>query len=614
MSDTRRRILIGDTEQERVALLRDILIHEFNQEPEVTTNFDALKALVRAAMAADSSWHLVLVAHGLPTSAFDRTRVLPGNIDDLKSMIDPALRLGCIFSTEEPPNMEYVRDLHDLYVPLGAPTGDERAQIVVVLERAFGLRRARPAPVVQLRPDPFLEEQVRALSAERNLEDGKKSLGYLLRNLNLGAGGVVEVGKLVQGKSGARVFHVRAETADRQSKELVLKLNSKADRWKLDLEVARHKLTPMKLGVPGYQKHVADLREVDGDCVVEYGNWCAVCYDFLGGKTFGQFLDLEAAVTAHPDKLHEKTNGIDGFAFNPADDAQVKQIRKRVLGIMLDWLCKTWYKKARREPRQLWRADDRTPRDYPPMPPYQLAGKSKGYILSFLDSHDAALGERFFDDWAKHLDRVRRLVEPPASGVAGFFARELRVVLSPAHGDLNAGNILLWLDEQHPFLIDFPCYQEAGHALQDLASLEVAIKFLLLDRQGGSPKEKLRAFDHTHSQMEIWQEMEDHLLSVPIPDTKHWQRTLCFSDNVTLCFELVRMVRERAVEVQAQVPDPDNQPQFADEYLPALLYYTVRVIGYESLSLFKRLLAVYSTSQILIRLEEPPSKTNLTQA
>ena len=181
------------------------------------------------------------------------------------------------------------------------------------------------------------------------------------------------------------------------------------------------------------------------------------------------------------------------------------------------------------------------------------------------------------------------------------------MALLPAHGDLNTGNILLWLDEQHPFLIDFPCYQEAGHTLQDLASLEVAIKFLLLDRQDGSPKEKLRAFDHTHSQMEIWQEMEDHLLSASVPDDKQWLQAHCFPDNVTLCFELVRMVRERAVEVQALVPDLDNQPQFVDEYLPALLYYTVRVIGYESLSLFKRLLAVYSISQILTRLQQLPT-------
>lgn len=601
MNDPRKRILIGDMDQERVSLMRDILLHEFNLEPEVTTDFDALKDLVREAKNKDASWHLVLVAHGLPSSRFHRNRVLPENIESLNDTIDTRPKLGYIFSLEEPPEMGR---LYGLYVAPDGLAGEGRKEIVSTLKRTFGLKEALPAPMVQLKPDPYLEEQVRSLSPERNLEEGKKYLSYLLRNLNLSIGGVARIGKLAQGKSGARVFHIEVTAADGQRKELVLKLNSKQDRWKLDLEVTRHKLTPEKLGVPSYQKHVADLYEAEGQSIVEYANWCAVCYDFLGGKTFGQFIDLEGAVIIQSDKLHEKTNGIDEFEFDSTNGAQVIQVRKRILIIMLNWLCKTWYLNATRGPRQLWKADDRDPRDYPPAPPYQLAGKTKGYILSFLDSPDAAVGNRFFDDWANRLDQVRRFVEAPTSHIAEFLARELPVVLSPAHGDLNAGNILLWLNGQHPFLIDFPCYQEAGHALQDLASLEVAIKFLLLDRQGGSPKEKLRAFDHTHSQMEIWQEMEDHLLSAAEPKDKQWLQAHCFSDNVTFCFELVRMVRERAVQVQEQMPDPDRQPEFMEEYLPALLYYTVRAIGYDSLSIFKRLLAVYSTGEILTRLEQ----------
>jgi hypothetical protein len=44
------------------------------------------------------------------------------------------------------------------------------------------------------------------------------------------------------------------------------------------------------------------------------------------------------------------------------------------------------------------------------------------------------------------------------------------------------------------------------------------------------------------------------------------------------------------------------------EYWPALLYHTVRAIGYPSLSVFERLLAVYSAGSILIRLNCFPNQ------
>jgi len=253
----------------------------------------------------------------------------------------------------------------------------------------------------------------------------------------------------------------------------------------------------------------------------------------------------------------------------------------------------------------LWDTGDAPEQGYIVMPPYKLTGRSKGWIQSFLDSTEAEMGVRFFPDcWDRHADKVLRLVgeDEPAKQQLGNLCTSLPVLLSHVHGDLNASNILLWLKHEHPFLIDFPFYQEAGHALQDFARLETEIKFALLDRQKDSPEDRLKAFENTYSQMPIWREMEDRLLDQEDQELSPWQSE-GYPENVQLCYELVRLVRSKAREVQQnnQCPGPPAG-EFLDEYWPALLYHTIQAIGFPSSSVFKRLLAVYSAGSILTRL------------
>jgi hypothetical protein len=161
---------------------------------------------------------------------------------------------------------------------------------------------------------------------------------------------------------------------------------------------------------------------------------------------------------------------------------------------------------------------------------------------------------------------------------------------------------MVWLEHEHPFLIDFPFYQEAGHALQDFARLETELKFALLDRQKDSPEKQLKAFEHTYSQMSIWQEMEDRLIADWKQKNSGWPAK-GYTGNVRLCFEFVQLIRNRALAVQQNDKCPGLPAgDFLTEYWPALLYHTVRSIGYPSLSVFKRLLAVYSAGSILTEL------------
>lgn len=77
-----------------------------------------------------------------------------------------------------------------------------------------------------------------------------------------------------------------------------------------------------------------------------------------------------------------------------------------------------------------------------------------------------------------------------------------------------------------------------------------------------------------------------------------------FRDNVRLTYRLVKVIRDKAERVQQQsCPGAAHGPAaFMDEYLPALLYHTTRAATYPTLSVFKRLLAIYSAGLILQRL------------
>jgi hypothetical protein len=123
-----------------------------------------------------------------------------------------------------------------------------------------------------------------------------------------------------------------------------------------------------------------------------------------------------------------------------------------------------------------------------------------------------------------------------------------------------------------------------------------------MDRQQGSTTKRPQAFDYTYSQLPIWIEMENHLLTnswdTPMPDFSQSD----YKENVLFCLSLIQLVRKGAEKVQQQPLDVAPNLAFLDEYYPALLFHTLRAIGFESLSVFKRLLAVYSASRLIEKL------------
>ncbi|MBI5821364.1 MAG: hypothetical protein HZA88_20545 [Verrucomicrobia bacterium] len=232
-------------------------------------------------------------------------------------------------------------------------------------------------------------------------------------------------------------------------------------------------------------------------------------------------------------------------------------------------------------------------------PPYKLTARQRAHLLGVLEefSESSRFGPRLFPrgTWVTDSSEVCRwLTSHPASNPICTSTNS--AVLSPVHGDLNSNNILLWLERSQPFLIDFACFQSRGHTLQDFARLEVEVKFTLMDRDQDST---LDALDHTPAQLTRWCELEKQLTSTD------WSAAVISASSDSLPIQraanLIIDIRQRAnaVHSTAYTRAGVARSHFLIEYNAALLYHTLRAIGYDTLSPFKRLLAVYSAARLI---------------
>src|SRR5262249_17853701 len=149
-------------------------------------------------------------------------------------------------------------------------------------------------------------------------------------------------------------------------------------------------------------------------------------------------------------ELEKKIAGVKFAEAAKAKDVQA--VRVKILETILEWLCENWYanleaSNIERKLMAVWDLGDAPEQKYIVMPPYKLTGRSKGWILSFLDSREAEMGTRFFADWENNANRVLRLVteDEMDNSLLGDLSTMLPVLLSHVHGDLNANNILVWM-------------------------------------------------------------------------------------------------------------------------------------------------------------------------
>jgi hypothetical protein len=640
-------ILIGDPNQDRSSWLERLLRDKFVvQDVSRYTYFEDLDTGL-----VETYGRIVLLSDDLLYDKDAKIPILEGNL--LLLSRNRCARLGVIVAAGHYPNLGGVRkqlpglfwvDMPRWETPRPGcsfvPTEAEESKVVYELVGGLGdhLPMRRQNVYVELDRDPSLREQVRSLSKSRDLKEGEELIGKMVRDFFQDCE-AVWVGKLVQGKSGAKVFRIFPGIRDPVSgkidhrgfdSEHVLKLTRES--WKVLLEGQGHDGARDTLAKK-YISHIAERKSPpeelydEADKATRYAvaenRWYGLCYDFLGeadssparskGKTLGKFIDLQSALVSDPTTFSDRTKDTrfdpelvtaeHGSGEKDATANRVSKERERIFRAQLNWLCKIWYKgpDAKRQIRSLWDFADREKEGYPQAPPYRLSGITKGYILRFLDDPDfTMIGHSLFgDDWMTHTERVLRFVEMP-DAKSHALRLEYSVVVSPSHGDLNASNILLWLEqEEHPFLIDLATYSREGHALQDFAKLETEIKFSVMDRQQGLRCDQSWAYDLTHSQLPLWIKVEDYLLG-------NWKANEDlgsdgYQEHVKFCLHLTRLIREHAEEVQGQEIDPPPTLSFDEEYRVPLLHHTLRAISYDTLSTFKRLLAVYSASHLIKR-------------
>lgn len=610
MSNLEPRILVGDRDSERFERLRLILQANFRtRDVEREESFEDVERRLRGS----TSWGIIFLADNLPEISDSDLVNFAGSVNRLRASF--AGPIVCIVSRDEDPDPIEGVAVHIHLNSSSSTRKNEKATERVIIElRVLGKRLPEypKSPYIRPSQDPSLREQLRGLSNERDLNEGMKTISSIAREFF--DCDKVDLAMLGQGKSGSRVFLVRPQKVKKDLGEYVLKLVPDRDRWKLEREVERHNRARDHLNIGDIKAFTARLvspqRPHDPGhsnlkYAVFYGRWYALCYQFLGGKTLGKVVDLETALLEESKKLSSLLDGT-YLKVTSAATAPHNEARTRVLETQLRCLCELWYLNAKltdRISRPLWSYQDRDPENYPELPPYKLTGRNKGSILNFLDGDSAHIGGDFLNDWDKTVNVVRAFLERDTRNSRSdkLLSRDSVVVVSPSHGDLNCNNLLLWLEQKdHPLLIDFPMYQQVGHALQDFAKIESELKFIVMDRQRGDATDRPLAFDHTFSQLPLWIEMENYLLdaswATPIGA---FTQAGSHQGNVLFCLGLIQMVRSKAETVQQQPLRKPANLSFLEEYCVPLLFHTLRAIGYDSLSVFKRLLAVYSASRII---------------
>ena len=446
----------------------------------------------------------------------------------------------------------------------------------------------RPPCLIALTDPTDLVLQHQLLTFQSQRDPTYAWLGRIIRKFVRDCEGT-EVRRLTQGFSGSLVVAVRLKSYTGAIKHIVLKLAPSHDRSKLKNGVENWDEIEATLSFAGLLAHTPaplvpeEKRDTDdGDeRIVEHAGIIAIAYEFLG-QELGTFCDLESAYCEH--------------------EAGGEDLCRKMLGESLDLLERVWYSHVPTGPDDLWAVPlwappHRAEGSRPEFPPYALSHSWKARILSSLEQL-SFLGVRMGKNWYEPTKLLIKEFFNPISSTAETLTGQGRAVRSPIHGDLNRNNLIYWRDKGQVLLIDLSTYQRAGHTLQDFAHLETEVVYGLMDREVGS---QLSALDYSPDQFVYWLELQDrlHIHDLFEIDDDVSRDVSSGGTGVQRASSLIRFVRGRAFAICEKRSDAPCRERLNVEYRAALLYHTLRCIGFEGLSPFKRLLAVYGVRQLL---------------
>lgn len=439
--------------------------------------------------------------------------------------------------------------------------------------------------------DDVLKLQIQRLDQEGGiLETGKQILIDLIAEFLPGKS--IAIHKMGQGFSGASVFGVSYSNDRGHKEDRVLKLTPAKEeqdwKWRQELQCFKD------IGGIRGGNFIPIMPEVYGITVsgaaqpqpAKKHGWIALMYLLVKDSRFN-IADLEK------------------IFLNPESCLPSKGIQNAqgFLDALFAWLLLPLYRtKCSIVLRKLWSTKVASDNKAITFPPYCFRRQEKYAVIESIYSLDYYGKSLFEDDWETYRNTALGCVPTGRKELIKELQGKHAMLRCPVHGDLNASNVFMALELGLPFLIDFACYQAKGHAVQDAARLEVAIKIELM---GQEERGKILGKDLNSNHFEKWCAAEEWISKWPgnqgaLPGEID-------SDSVIYAYKLCWFIRQCTKKLHQELLMTVGQPNGADfelSYNVALLYHTLRAIRYPSLPHLKRIFAVYSVNRIVERIRQ----------
>ena len=510
-------------------------------------------------------------------------------------------RIGVLISTRPVPIPTNAPVTHVVVIPAHPPYDKLQVELARFLDT--------PARIQIDEDDHLLKAQVRWIDSSGDLEKGKAILTHLVDQLLPQSVATFNLSRLQQGFSGARVFlaeYKDPETQRRVKKVIKLTPNLSYQSWKCHNELENYRLIQTGLlhnPVFNMIPKISGIMPDDGSFrPAQFEDWLAIAYDFFGDNQ-SSVSDLARAYLNPREVMHDLRNA------NPAlcPRFREQELAGRLLRDLLQRVEAWWKPNKSIQDRVLWSGDE-APDDRPLELPFRFRRWERSRILEALYSLDgygkSILGNSWDESWKLTLQCL--LGERDLRRKLPAVFRRHPVLITPVHGDLNANNVLLSLNPMCPLLIDFACFLREGLAMQDFARLELAIKLELSGREQAA-RSKAKDLDYRMFRKLVTAENDLTNSSTDLNagnmDTAKMVAQVHSQDPVLRAYRLCRWLRMEARTLHDNFVGEDktggDAPTFHFSYNVALLYHTVRAVGYDTLPHIKRIFAVHSAAMII---------------
>lgn len=206
---------------------------------------------------------------------------------------------------------------------------------------------------------------------------------------------------------------------------------------------------------------------------------------------------------------------------------------------------------------------------------YPLDKKTEAGILIFLNEVQT-IPRKLSHISKKSIQMIKDIVEKEERPLSNMHAD---VATHYVHGDLHCRNILVADNASKLVFIDF-ANSNQDHYMKDIAKLETDLIFLVMDS---------RNWNHTD-----WQSVTDweQILGLYTRDEIFVSRKLTGRSEVVRIMKLIQALRKGLESLGGDQPDEQ-------QYLIALLHYTLKVLSYPDVSVQKKAFAVRYIQEIL---------------